>query len=520
MSEFKELKLSDIFPSSTNPRSEFEENSIKELAESIKQHGVLQPIIVREQASNYELVCGERRYRAAKIAKLKFIPASIRELSDDEVFEIQIIENLERKDVHPLDEAKAFKKMLDSGKYTIDDIAAKVAKTTTFVKQRLKLNDLIPELLEDFLKGEFGIGHAVLFSTLETKEQKRTRDYYLDRCYNAGYPTIKDLRQYIQRNGCDLEDVDFDIDDTELYAEAGACTNCPNCSLSNQSLFPELEDKVCFDRKCYDKKTDKHLINVVQKIVDENPGIVLILDDFEDVGEEFTSHFVEQGKPLFENFIYSNEEAGGVYAYHVTDNEYEWIKINDNEDEENDKTTPTSDINQNIKNEISNIKTRADRALELDREKIYKRVVTEIIKNEEKNEKLFSDDELTLEEKHALFYTLVSFYDDKKWLSEKTGVDEIGYSIGRIEFIKENYSDKLLNILIRKSLKRTLVSEMILDYEKHDSPRLYFEVVKNYFPAEIELFTLEQNAIAEKRISKSDDRIAELEKSLNIKNGN
>ena len=119
----------------------------------------------------HEIVCGERRYRASCIAGVKTIPVSIRELNDDEVFEIQIIENLERKDVHPMDEAKAFKKMIDSGKYTVEDISAKIAKNQTFVAQRLKLNDLIDELQEDFFKGEFGVGHAVLYSRLTNEKQ-------------------------------------------------------------------------------------------------------------------------------------------------------------------------------------------------------------------------------------------------------------------------------------------------------------------------------------------------------------
>ena len=251
MSEFKELKLSDIFPSRTNPRSEFEENSIRELSESIKQHGVLQPIIVREQVdrdNKYDLVCGERRYRASILAELETIPASIRELTDDEVFELQIIENLERKDVHPMDEAVAFKKMIDSGKYTLEDIAAKVAKTETFIAQRLKLNDLIPELKEDFLKGEFGIGHAVLLSKIGEQDQKEIFDDSKSQ-WNPGYGTIKELKDTIEGESFDLDDAIFSLLDEELLPKAGACVFCPKNSASNPVLFPDEKDKdTCFDK--------------------------------------------------------------------------------------------------------------------------------------------------------------------------------------------------------------------------------------------------------------------------------
>tara|TARA_R110002073_G_scaffold47392_1_gene128555 strand:- start:21 stop:416 length:396 start_codon:yes stop_codon:yes gene_type:complete len=122
----KEIALVEISTSMTNPRSDFNEQSIMELAESIKENGLLQPLLVRPTDKGYELVCGERRLRACKLINLKSVPVQIKDLNDQEVLEAQIIENLEREDVHPLREAETFKLMIDKGNYLIEDIATKI----------------------------------------------------------------------------------------------------------------------------------------------------------------------------------------------------------------------------------------------------------------------------------------------------------------------------------------------------------------------------------------------------------
>ena len=196
------ISIHKIELSTTNPRKVFDPKALEELSESIKEHGILQPILVRpyvdEKSSwqDYQLVCGERRYRAAILAGLEEVPVSIRVLTDDEAFELQIIENLERKDVHPLDEADAFKKMLDSKKYTIADISAKMAKPESFIVQRLKLVDLIESVREDFLRGHLGIGHAILISRCDEFKQKDIFDNAQP--YKEGIPdygTVKELKE-------------------------------------------------------------------------------------------------------------------------------------------------------------------------------------------------------------------------------------------------------------------------------------------------------------------------------------
>lgn len=517
MTEFKELKLSELVASATNPRSEFEENSLNELAESIKSHGVLQPIIVRvhpEENKKFEVVCGERRYRASKIAKMKTIPVSVRELTDDEVFEIQIVENLERKDVHPLDEAIAFRRMLDSGKYSMEDIAAKVAKTLTFVAQRLKLNDLIPELKEEFLKGEFGIGHAVLLARVSNEKQSEIFEQSKDK-WEPGYGTVKQLKEDLEDDDLDLANAFFNLEDPTIFVGAGPCSTCPKNSRANAVLFPEYEDNICFDKTCYETKTEVSKRAAIKKIIDENPGLIFTCR-YPDSSTKAVFSFVETfGKKVltgwdsYTNSVESNEKA--VRSFDLDRWDFQFIIIRDLG---NDASGASDDPSKNLKREISNIKDRAARALELDREKIYIRAINEIKKDDERNNKMLTSEPLEVCEKKALALAILSYQDDN-WIKKDYGV-KIGY-MNRHEQLDKIFSDKFLNKLIRHHIQRELITESLADFERLDKPRYVHAIFSHYFPKEIELFTLEQTAIAEKRITKSNARIQVLQNEIDSK---
>lgn len=513
MSEFKELKLSELVASSTNPRSEFEENSLKELAESIKSHGVLQPIIARvhpEDSKKYEVVCGERRFRASKLAKQKTIPVSIRELTDDEVFEIQIIENLERKDVHPMDEAIAFRRMLDSGKYSMEDIAAKVAKNMTFVAQRLKLNDLIPELKEDFLKGEFGVGHAIMFARIDEQRQKEFHES-LGSYYSPGYGSIKSVQEHLDRKNADLDEALFPLDDATLISEVGACVSCMKCAAANPVLFPEADENFCYDSTCYGKKDLAFKIRDLKRMIEEKPEIIIVKGwnfDNKQIIEVVESYGITAlDERHYQNYGSKNKvQAFELKTFKFTD---VYLKKAPESHSNTDQ-----DSKENLKEEISKIKDRADRALELDREKIYIRAIKEITKDEERNQKMLNSDPLELCEKKALALAILSYADDN-WIKKEYG-EEIGY-MNRHEQLDKIFSDEFLNKLIRHHIQRTLISESIADFGKSDRPAYMHAIFSHYFPSEIELFTLEQTAIAEKRIKKSDSRIQVLQNEIDGK---
>lgn len=513
MSEFKELKLSELVASSTNPRTEFEETSLNELAESIKAHGVLQPIIARvhpEDSKKYEVVCGERRFRASKLAKQKTIPVSIRELTDDEVFEIQIIENLERKDVHPMDEAIAFRRMLDSGKYSMVDIAAKVAKNLTFVAQRLKLNDLIPELKEDFLKGEFGVGHAIMFARIDEQRQKEFHES-LGSYYSPGYGSIKSVQEHLDRKNADLDKALFPLDDATLISEVGACVSCMKCAAANPVLFPEADENFCYDTTCYGKKDLAFKIRELRRILDEKPETIVVKGwgfDNKEILEVVESYGIS---PLDERHYENYGSKNKVQAFELRAFKCTEVYLKKSLDSD---TSKSEDPKEHLKEEISKIKDRADRALELDREKIYIRAIKEITKDEERNQKMLNSGPLELCEKKALALAILSYADDN-WIKKEYG-EEIGY-MNRHEQLNKIFSEEFLNKLIRHHIQRTLISETIADFGKSDRPAYMHAIFSHYFPSEIELFTLEQTAIAEKRIAKSDARIKVLQNELDGK---
>lgn len=168
-----ELKLVDIEPNRDQPRKEFDEEKLSELAESIRQHGVISPIIVKRSANGfYSIIAGERRWRAAKKAGLKTIPAIVKELSEIEVSEIALIENLQRQDLNPVEEALGYKRLMDEYSLTQEQIAEKMSKSRSSVANALRLLNLADDVLEMIKNGKISFGHAKLILSLSDKNKQ------------------------------------------------------------------------------------------------------------------------------------------------------------------------------------------------------------------------------------------------------------------------------------------------------------------------------------------------------------
>lgn len=151
--EYRNLPLSVLTESKTNPRRIFEDDALRELAESIRTSGIVQPLLVRPiTEQDFEVVVGARRFRASKLAEKQDAPCRIADLTDAEVLEIQLVENLQRRDVHPLEEAQGFRALLnlEEPKYSVEQIAARTGKSPVYVAQRLKLTDLSAPVVEAF----------------------------------------------------------------------------------------------------------------------------------------------------------------------------------------------------------------------------------------------------------------------------------------------------------------------------------------------------------------------------------
>lgn len=171
-----ELLIADIYPSPTNPRKHFDEAKLQELAASIAVQGVLEPILVRDNPNGkarYEIAAGDRRHRAAKIAGLETMPCLVRELTDIDVLEIQTIENMQRDDLHPLEEADGYAQLMKRAGYDVATIAAKIGRSEKYVYDRVNLLQLTPAAKKVFLDGEIAAGHAILLARLTAEDQAR-----------------------------------------------------------------------------------------------------------------------------------------------------------------------------------------------------------------------------------------------------------------------------------------------------------------------------------------------------------
>lgn len=166
------LDLKQIVPQANQPRKHFEEGTLQELVESIKEHGVLQPVLVRPRGEIYEIIAGERRWRAAQLAGLENLPALVREIEDIEAAEISLVENLQREDLSAIEEAKAFKNLLDHYQYTQEQVAARVGKSRVYIANTIRLLNLSPEIIELIDKKKISAGHARALLSLKTSREQ------------------------------------------------------------------------------------------------------------------------------------------------------------------------------------------------------------------------------------------------------------------------------------------------------------------------------------------------------------
>lgn len=170
--EIQTLRLSEIEPNRNQPRKEFDREALQQLADSIREHGVLQPLLVRAMGeSSYQLVAGERRWRAARMAGINEVPVIIKELDDTQAMEIALIENLQREDLNPIEEALGYQVLTEQYNMTQDEVAKRVGKSRPVIANALRLLGLPAEILEMVKHGKITSGHARALLAFENKEQ-------------------------------------------------------------------------------------------------------------------------------------------------------------------------------------------------------------------------------------------------------------------------------------------------------------------------------------------------------------
>ena len=269
------VALANIQPSGYNPRKHFDENSLAELAESIRQQGVLQPIGVRPIENNrFEIVFGERRYRASLMAEMTEIPAIVMEISDETAEEMAVTENLQRKDVTPIEEANAYQKLMESGRHDVQSLAVQFGKSENYIHTRLKFVSLIPEIASLLEQDEITISVATEICRYGEDIQREVYDKHL-----------KEGVQYNSWRGMKASDVARNIEyqyttDLDRYAfDKTLCLSCPH-NTNNMTLFCEGGCGNCANRTCLADMNASYLTEKAVRFMEQYPAIPLCHESF------------------------------------------------------------------------------------------------------------------------------------------------------------------------------------------------------------------------------------------------
>ena len=273
--EFKMIQSKELQTSPTNPRRRINDEGLETLADSIRAQGVLEPLIVRKDGAKYEIVCGERRYRAASIAKVSELPCLVRKLSDEQVLDIQIHENLHREDVHPMDEAYGYKFLKEKLNCDSRELALRVGKSEGYVLNRLKLNFLIKEVQKDIDDGYLPLSYALEIAKYEPEIQHyiygevyRKKGSYKGNDYilapvKGETVQWKSFIEWINTNVHRLlSKAPFDTKAVNLREDGLACINCPERTGAVASLFASDQigkKDACLNPACYIKKAKTHV---------------------------------------------------------------------------------------------------------------------------------------------------------------------------------------------------------------------------------------------------------------------
>ncbi|MDR3480347.1 MAG: ParB/RepB/Spo0J family partition protein, partial [Burkholderiaceae bacterium] len=332
---FGDIPLQSVIPSKTNPRKSFNQAALEELAASIKSMGVAQPILVRplpttaEHIDCVEIVAGERRYRASKIAGMLTIPAVCREMTDAEAMQIQIIENLQREDVHEIEEAEGFQRLMKEHGHTAVEIAKAVSKSKEYIYGRLKLCALEIEVRQAFYDGKLNASTALLVARIPVARlQLEAAKKITEGEYNDGPMSYRKAVDFIQRKYMlALSSAIFSIKDAKLTKGVGACTACPKRTGAQPEIYPDVAEDTCTDPGCFEVKrtahNDKAIAVATKKGLrifnnpHDNDAVHLCwhprLTDFERVAPEYNA---KQYDPI--NKVLDADKAPVVAAYFKT----------------------------------------------------------------------------------------------------------------------------------------------------------------------------------------------------------
>lgn len=256
-----------------------DEKKLEQLAESIRAVGVQQPAIVRFMPDKqYQLVAGERRWRASKLAGIEFLPCVVRNLTDDQALKIMVIENLQREDVHPLDEADGYQRLRDEGGYDVNLIAMEVGRSPAYVYQRLRLQQLIPELQALLIEDKVRVAAVTPVARLDPAQQRLVYKAQFSPWQIQRGVVAHDVEDWIRHNlMLDLAKVAWKLTDATLIPKSGSCSECLKRTGADPVLFDDYLGDHCTDAACFKAKT-KTVIEKNLKSIESGPYLVVKSD--------------------------------------------------------------------------------------------------------------------------------------------------------------------------------------------------------------------------------------------------
>ncbi|WP_178987060.1 ParB/RepB/Spo0J family partition protein [Winogradskyella schleiferi] len=560
--QIQNLPLGKIKPDPEQPRKTFNEDALKQLSESIEKHGVLQPITVRQLNGHYIIVMGERRYRASKLAGKKTVPCIVRTYENNDVLEVQIIENLQRQDVEPTEEAEAIAYL--SEKYAPTEIAKRLGRTDNFIRQRLKLAGLIDGFKQFVRNGEMTISLGVGVALFEPEEQQMMLET-MGEDFNA-----HQINRMIKDQTYDLEKAAFDVTDKKLVPKAGSCIECPFNAANQGNLFGEGK-MVCTKSACFETKKSKAFLNLIEKSKKENilliPEIrqywaddennqliisqleknglkVYLLDDIEII-ENPIQPTIEAIKIEYQHYDYSEDElkaeldeamdgydeelekynsakkngfVNGILFHPETyRNKEVFVKIVEkSKNDSTDYSAPLADRKMadcTPEEQIVKIKEREIRKNQIENNKQFEEVVQMIRETKYiDTKKTLSTDEMVAFS-ISLFENNVDYMNQQKYFSKFLGNTSKMTKVEMVENFKKNFKKEIFHKLIRYMLtKQVHFGES--NHFNNLTNISFYNAMQGYYKSKIAGIEKEYAEKRDKREARLKERITVLEKQI------
>lgn len=559
--QIQNLPLGNIKPDPEQPKKTFDKKLLSQLSESIKQHGVLQPITVRKSGKDFIIVMGERRFRASTMAKKKTIPCIVRDYQNNNILEVQIIENLQRQDVEPTEEAEAISYLSD--KYATTEIAKRLGRTENFIRQRLKLAGLIDGFKRFVRSGEMTISLGVGVALFEPEEQQMMLE-------TMGEDFIAhQINRMIKDQTYDLEKASFDVQDKKLVPNAGSCIECPFNAANQGNLFGDGK-MVCTKSACFETKKNKSFLNLIEKSKKEDilliPEIrqywaddksnqlvisqleknglkVYFLDDVEII-EEPTKPTIDAIEIEYQHYDYSEDELkaelegiqsfneelerfntakdngfvnGIVFHPETYQNKKVFVKVVEkSKDESTEHSAPLANrkmVDCTPEEQIIKINEREIRKKHIENNKQFEEVV-QMIRGTEyiDTKKTLSTDEMVAFS-ISLFENNVDYMSQQKYFSKLLGDTS---KMTKVE-IFENFKKKFKKETFHKLIRYLLTKQVYFGESNHVNNLTnisFYNAVQGYYKSKIAGIEKEYVEKRDKREARLKERITILEKKI------